>query len=282
MKKYLVLFIFNMRGIVALMLFCLGMAKAVAQDGGREYIPFVEEGKVWYCGADGNIGQITYEHPEGTAIVCVFTMRGDTLINEKEYKKVNFQYEDYYGDNEQHYYCAVREEDCRVFIVEENTTKEKLLYDFSHPDEIITLTYNNQKYARTEGWRLYDFLPGQVMYTFCIFSGNEIDYSNAPGFWVDGVGAPGTNPFAFEFCIHLFDKPKLGKYIFVRTCMKDGKYIFNFDWMVLPIDPSSIHDNNNANNSPDGSRLFDLQGRRLVTPPTKGVYIQNGRKVVVR
>jgi hypothetical protein len=30
------------------------------------------------------------------------------------------------------------------------------------------------------------------------------------------------------------------------------------------------------------SGIFDLQGRRLTQKPTKGMYIQNGKKVVVR
>jgi len=33
----------------------------------REYVPFVEEGKVWYC-SYGSVGPITPEHPEGCNI----------------------------------------------------------------------------------------------------------------------------------------------------------------------------------------------------------------------
>lgn len=32
----------------------------------------------------------------------------------------------------------------------------------------------------------------------------------------------------------------------------------------------------------NNSKLYDLQGRRLNTPPTRGIYIQNGKKLVVR
>ena len=46
----------------------------------------------------------------GEGIDCIFTMCGDTLMNGKEYKKVYCQFEEYYGDKERHYYCAVREE----------------------------------------------------------------------------------------------------------------------------------------------------------------------------
>lgn len=30
----------------------------------------------------------------------------------------------------------------------------------------------------------------------------------------------------------------------------------------------------------DEATLFDLQGRRLATPPARGVYIKNGKKVI--
>jgi len=32
----------------------------------------------------------------------------------------------------------------------------------------------------------------------------------------------------------------------------------------------------------ESSEIYDLQGRRLSTMPQKGVYIQNGKKIVVK
>jgi hypothetical protein len=252
----------------------------MAQEGEREYVPFVEEGKVWYCGYwhPNDAFPSSLEDPGGEGIDCIFSMCGDTLISEMEYKKVYCQFEEYYGDREQHYYCSVREEAYQVFIVENETKEEKLLYDFSLPGEIITLTYNDLKFARTEGWRRYSFLPGQLEYTVCIFSGSEIDHSNAPGFWVDGVGAPSANPFAFEFSTHLFDQPEFGKYISVRSCLKDGKYIFNIDWMVEPMVPTFIDNRNHTENSQNNSHLYDLQGRHLSGQPRHGIYIKNKKK----
>ena len=121
--------------IVALILSGLGTTNVMAQEGRSEYVPFVEEGKAWYCGyfhSYDNIFPVTPEDLEGEGIDCIFTMRGDTQISRKDYKKVYCQYKEYYGDEEQHYYCAVREENYRVFIIENGTTEEKLLYDFSH------------------------------------------------------------------------------------------------------------------------------------------------------
>lgn len=247
----------------------------------RVYVPFVEEGKVWYCGYShpGSCFPQTFEDPKGDGIDCVFTMCGDTQINDKVYKKVYCQFEDYYGDNEQHYYCAVREDAYRVYMIEDGATEEKLLYDFSSPEESLILTYNNQKFARTDGEHLFYFLPGQMEYDFCLFSGDEIDYVNAPGCWVDGVGDPLGNPFAFEFCIHLYDQPKFGVRIMTRTCMKGDKYIFMMDWMAQPV---SIDKETHIDNSFKDSPLYDLQGRQLISLPSKGAYIQNGRKVMVK
>ena len=44
--------------------------------------------------------------------------------------------------------------------------------------------------------------------------------------------------------------------------------------------PSSIEDANCE--TTDSSRYYDLQGRQLSTPAKKGIYIRNGRKIVVR
>ena len=80
---------------------------------------------LWKKGKPGTViilipgGAITPEDPLGMGIDCIFTMCGDTLMNGKEYKKVYCQFDEYYGDKERHYYCAVREEAYQVFIMEE-------------------------------------------------------------------------------------------------------------------------------------------------------------------
>jgi hypothetical protein len=210
-------------------------------------------------------------------------MSGDTEINGKTYKKVYCQFKEYYGDEEQHYYCAVREEGYRVYIVEEEATEEQLIYDFSHWGENVTLTYNDLKYGRDGGKRRERFLPGQVEFTVCKYIGEDLDLSYGAGVWVVGVGAAIENPFAFESLYILYDEPRFGKHISVYTCMKDGKYIYIDDWRASHGSPiTAIEDRINIDNSSKSSHLYDLQGRRLSTQPTKGVYIQNGKKVVIK
>ena len=47
-----------------------------------------------------------------------------------------------------------------------------------------------------------------------------------------------------------------------------------------PARPTSIQEA--LNNTPISDTLYDLQGRRLTSQPSKGVYIQSGKKVVVK
>lgn len=259
--------------------FSLGATKALAQEWYTEYVPFVEEGKVWYCGYGLGDGTISPEDPQGYGIACIFTMSGDTLIGGESYKKVACQYEDFYGDKEQHYYCAVREESYRVFLIEAGEKDEKLLYDFSDPGETLVMTYNDDRFARVPLGHPYFCPTRQVEFVLCELSGDEVLRSNILGLWMEGVGALQINPFACELFNN--DKPKLGQWIRVETCMKDGEYRFQFDWLSTP---TSIDDEMPISIIPN--HVFDVQGRQLPDSERsngrmpKGIYIRDGRKVI--
>ena len=276
----------RMKKIILFLLFLTVQTVLFAQ--GDNYIPFVEEGKVWYCGYNhpGVTFHATAEDPSAKGIDCIFTMQGDTVINGKTYKKVYCQFKEYYGDENQHYYCAVREENYRVYIVEEDATEEQQIYDFSDWGETIIFTHNDIKYGRNGGIRRERFLPGQVEFTIARFRGEELNFSYGPGTWVVAVGAPySSNPFSKDnLDLYYRDvEPKFGKYIDVRTCMKDGEYIYMDDWRTSHGSPiTSIDDISPVDNSPIDSPLYDLQGRRLNAQPSKGVFIQSGKKVVVK
>ena len=265
--------------IAVLAIFSLGVTKTLAQEWYTEYVPFVEEGKVWYCGYGLGGGTVSPEDPHGYGIACIFTMSGDTLIGGQSYKKVACQYEDFYGDKEQHYYCAVREASYRVFLIEAGEKEEKLLYDFSAPGEALVMAYNDYRFARVSGERPYFCPTRQVEFMLCELSGDEVLRSNILGLWMEGVGAIQINPFACELFIN--DKPKLGQWVRVETCMIDGKYRFRTDWLNVP---TSV--DNKLLKVTSSDNILDLQGRQLSNSKwsndrmRKGVYIQNGRKVV--
>ena len=249
----------------------------------RQYVPFVEEGKSWYCGYyhPYDIFPPSAADPAGEGIDHIFTIQGDTQINDKAYKKVYCQCKEYYGDDEFHYYCAVREEDYRVYIVKNGATEEKLIYDFSNPGELATYPFDSREYVRNGGIRFERFLPGQLEYSITINNDGIVDFRDYYGKWIEGVGAVSNCPFDIKYDNDvIFDKD-----VWVRTVMKDGEYVYNDEWSAKPSFPPgpTLIDNRRRIDTPyKNSPLYDLQGRQLKSLPNKGVYIQNGKKVVVK
>lgn len=252
--------------MAVLAIIILESMNATAQEWDHEYVPFVEDGKIWNC---------TVRTPEVILdeINCIFTMKGDTLIDENLYKKVFCQSMAYYGDEEQHYYCAVREEAYRVFIVAAETKEEKLLYDFSHPQETLILSYDDYKFARGSGY-YNNYFPTNQM-TFGLYKSEDgINYNNGLDDWIEGVGSVYVNPFSCEL---ICDEPSFGYPIEVVSCINEGEYLYNVYWMEKPTNIKETFRRNIPN-----ALIYDLQGRRLSIIPQKGVYIQNGKKKLVK
>ena len=202
-----------------------GMPVTQEWNHDHEYVPFVEEGKVWNCGS------ISPETATIESIDCIFTMNGDTLIGKFNYKKVFCQYEKYYSDNEQHYYCAVREEAYRVFVVEAQSTIEKIIYDFSYPQETLILSYDNHKFARTSGCHEMYFPTKQLDYGLYEISGGYVNYYDGLGSWIEGVGFVNGNPFACEL---YGNQQSFNDPIVVISCMNNGKSLFELEWLAQP------------------------------------------------
>ena len=111
--------------------------------------PFVQEGKVWEvnrgvmwmsCEPWGWIvGPISEPYTKS----IYYTMRGDTIVSGKEMKKL-FRTDSYkYGDDESHYFAAVREEGSLVYIVYAGQEEEHLLYDFRPEGECDSISFTD-------------------------------------------------------------------------------------------------------------------------------------------
>ncbi len=138
------------RLLAAWVLAATGPAQALAQpSSGRP--PFVQEGKVWevertFSGwGCTNWGGITsfIVRPDGSQTIY-YTMRGDTLIDGRSMKKV-FKKDLYeYGDGEDRYYAAVREDGSLVYIVYSGQDDERVLYDFRSEGERRDISFEGQ------------------------------------------------------------------------------------------------------------------------------------------
>ena len=82
--------------------------------------------------------------------------------------------------------------------------------------------------------------------------------------WIEGVGA------TMDFFGML---PLQGNYNSLVACEVNGEVIYQSATSIQGIKSNTLNS--------DGA-IFDLQGRRLSATPAKGVYIQNGKKRIVR
>ena len=248
-------------------MYFLGAMNTEAQEWDHEYRPFVEEGKVWYCHAALPFN--TNVH----SIDCILTLRGDTLIADQTYKKVLCQYEMYYGDKEQHYFCGVREEAYKVFLMESDTQEEKLLCDFSQPKDTLFFSRPEYEFARLPERHYSRYPDNMFRYDLCSIIDGKANRSYDWGHWVESVGYVYSNPFECKF--RREEGRKLQPPVAVLTCMIGDKCLYYHDWDAEPhgIDETTITSTSNET-------LFDLQGRPLSTPPSRGMYIQNGKKVI--
>lgn len=255
--------------MAVLAIIILESINATAQEWDHGYVPFVEEGKVWNCSAITPLVDPLDEE------ACIFTMMGDTLIGENNYKKVFCKFKVYFGDDKQHYYCAVREEAYRVFIIAAETKEEKLLYDFSHPQETLILSYDDNKFARGTGYHNKYFPTNQM--TFGLWGTEDgINYNKGLDEWIEGVGSVNVNPFSCEL---ICDKPSFGYPIDVISCIiNEDAPLFLIYWFESPTSiRSALKSVPNTN-----AQIYDLQGHPVTGKPTRGLYIQNGRKVYNR
>jgi len=260
--------------IVVLLLCGLNTSKASAQEWDHEYVPFVGEGKVWNCLLADNDDYYNEDEP---AYDCIFTMHGDTVIGERNYKKVYCEFEKHYGDKEQHYYCAVREESYKVFFFEQDGTGENLLCDFSSSQDSLIFSRGNNQYERSSEKHMYGNPKGPYMF-YLIKKIKDSEKSDSCAYatvWAEGVGNLG-NPFSLELN---YDEPKLGSQIYVYSCMKDDKIIFENSWLDFPVLPLQI--GTTPYTKPTSHNIhYDLQGRPVKATPKHGIYIKDGRKVM--
>lgn len=259
-----------------------------AQSTQLEYRPFAEEGKVW----EAQVGGIM-ENVYGNRI------DGDTLIGGKTWKKVyNYVFMPDFGTS---YYAAIRNEGKKVYAIAKGSKKPRLLYDFSlkkgdvvkcgvegnafgcllekdeRPDTLLGFPF--VAYLRVEN---VDTIEARGLlhrrftltmldaYKECFGSENGVLIGNIV--WIEGVGS-GAGPFSPWMALPPRDS-------YLQSCELNKVYLFGYpdfygDYTMGGVSSTRITSDTNIDS-------FDLQGRQLQSNPGKGLYIQDGKKYVVK
>ena len=281
MKKYL------------LMTLSLTVAGTVTAQEPLPYHPFLKEGKVWSCELQERIEETAGEATAYYMQTTLFSLRidGDTLIGNKSYKKV---YRDVATIDRQLLYVFPEDASGAFSESEHKVVNASSLYDEFLREEEMKV-YRRYAYFDNEEI-IYDFSLAQGDVTSEEYCGlpatiSNIDNVNAQerlirrfhlsieGYtgdpvWVEGVGHP-SGPCRV-YGLEVND----GKTYQLLSCHEDGECIFTKDdfWNAAVI--NAIDDEYIRQQAP--SAVYDLHGRRVKGQPTHGIYIQQGRKHVVK
>ncbi len=250
-----------------------GSSTIYAQEPDPE-LAFVKEGKVWNCHKP-TLGYYSY------------IIEGDTTISchGKEYKKVWITDEHQFGDTERHYFGAVRQFGDYVYLIEKDTKREYMLYDFGiRKGGVMAFPFENTWLPEEEKddvfYLLYAGTGEQVINGITRARVGFIPYCESRGFWADswswfsvleGVGSGGD-----PFCMARNTPYDAGKYNLV-SCYEGDTCIYTWDWDLNGISRAKA-DTQGEEKDKDG--IYDLQGRRLPSVPAKGIYIKDGKVVV--
>jgi hypothetical protein len=231
-----------------------------AQDG---YEPFIVEGKVWYY------DYVTYVGTTRESYTYKMYFNGDTVIGGKNCKYLIEE-----RPNTPLYVAgACYEEDGRVWMIYRrfsSSPQPRLLFDFScHEGDTLTNLYCwGDDSFKVQGVETVSSFGRERR----LVSLSSVKYpENSVGYWLEGVGSR----------YDMFDIwPGVAASVKFLSCEMNGNVIADqssFGDAALPT--SGVWQTTPENNDIP-PEFFDLQGRRLASPLSHGIYIQNGRKYV--
>ena len=226
--------------------------------------------------AEGKSWEYTYVHydkGEGGDVIgqsvhkTSYLVHGDTVIGNKTYYCLLRRFD----SQPETYYAALREEGSTVFII----------YS-SRQDEEVLLAYNAQVFSSSEVQNSdYTDVVDTVFVNGRYFLRHHYEPTDewtVPMTAVEGVGFEGNGLVGgMEYA-----RPT-GFYDYEDfvACYEDGERLFsNSDfilpsWQVASVHSVGVQHNHNFHT------CFDLQGRRLKGEPKRGIYIKDGKKVLV-
>jgi hypothetical protein len=254
----------NKRNLVFIIVMVFTFHVSVAQDTGCSLL---QEGKVWHYRYNPAPASLNMQHH--------FMVQGDTIISDVKYYKILIKMtSDTMGERPYEYYCAMHEENGKVFRVNNRSDKEELLYDFNM-SQGDSLSY-------TEGDRVVKLLVknvGQIKLrdermVKCLTLEKSI-MSETTGYiyLIEGIGPSIglTQPIGKDTGTGV-------GYRFL-SCEDSNEQLLSEEDLYAHFYPSMI---GATSNEPSFNIFFTLQGRRLTGKPSKGVYIQDGKKRVMK
>lgn len=248
-----------------IIIFAALSAKVMAQNGSHDYQLLLKDGKTWTCSrlSDIDFQRFTYS----------YKLEDEIIVQGRRYMILWLNDIEMYGDDGWHFYAYVRESDRKVFILYEGKEEESLLYDFQMQQN-GKLIMPNDIQMRFNGCFDTNY-NGKIL----ILQTFSISYIvDEPGVGVPDAGLECLESVGYSmdpFCTDRWftRSPRL------ESCQENEECIFKGKdfGTLIPLGVSMP----NALMKDSGNIYYDLQGRRINSHPARGIYIRDGRKVVV-
>lgn len=255
---------------------------ASAQSSQLDYRPFAQEAKLW----EAQVGLIK-ENVYGNRI------DGDTIINGEMWKKVyNYTFS---PDFNYTYYAAIRDAGQKVYAIAKGSTRPRLLYDFGlkvhdmvrcgvegnafgclldegeKPDNLLGFPFVSYlRVERIDTIRVRG-LEHRRFTLIMLDAFRERMQTVDKIIWIEGVGS-GAGPFSPWMPL-----PPRGT--FFQSCEIDRTCIIGYSDFYENSVTNAI---SNIQSYKKIGTIYDLQGRRLMKDPEKGLYIQDGQIKMIK
>lgn len=213
------------------------------------------------------------DETEEEFVDCGYVIHGTTIIDNKEYYRVisadknrnpiGSTYEDY----------AIREEDDKVYIYHSGFGKEFMYYDFDW-EEGKGIALNIKEIDITPSGYEYEigYIKAKNISQIQLNDGNLYLQMKNPNI-IQSIGE--ITGFGGLFSTSRIRPARPYKY-FISSFVRNGVEIYTASLKTAIHDLSATQ----SSNRPTSNNLYDLSGHRLSAPPAKGVFIQDGQKVV--
>lgn len=275
-----------MRKILSLALWALaGVIAAQAAEPAYEYVPVVREGVEWH-----NYYDIDNEAEERIdRFPFVFVLSGDSVVDGKTYKKCWVYEGDEVKNHPAHLVALLREENKVVECVTTELDGSRIT-GIARPTPYLPSEANGRL-------NLYDFndkgycglyASGEYVGQNQVVVGNHLaNQYTWIGNFVEGIGYDPGEGYGHlldpDYFYHLptgtfyeTPRPKL------NYVTEDGEIIYKSEAYVGVIDYDGIDDVTADSQRVGDGRYYDLTGRPVAAPAAPGIYIHNGKKVLVR
>ena len=230
------------------------------------------EGKQWVY--SHHVQKANPERWEEVVTKVTFTLGGDTLIDGRLYMKLYRQEE----SEAPVYSMALREEEGTVYCYRrwyDNRTEEERRFIEFNPSHFEPSFMDPCKTDATE--RIDTITVNGRLFVRHFYNESQIGDWYLPEFiGVEGIGYEDKGILGMDFKISMSDR------LHFEACYEDGECIFTKDdFNRKSGETDGIDTTKNASNH-SAKGAYDLQGRRVIGTPRRGIYVKEGKKYVVK